>query len=97
MTKSEQWQSIITDWQVSGLSQKAFCQERQLKIHTLHYWLRKLSSPSGDNGEFVTFPASQPLSDVSIQIGHAQITLALTEVSGLLAELQQAGLLYDPA
>lgn len=30
--------SKIVEWQSSGLRQKAFCQEQNLKYHVFHYW-----------------------------------------------------------
>ncbi len=98
MNKTEQWQKIINDYETSGLTQKAFCQNHTIKIHTLHYWLKKLSSGPERKEHFVPFSTAQSeRGDISIQIGHAQITLNVTEVAPLLVELDQAGLLYDPA
>lgn len=97
MNKSEQWQTTINAWKSSGLSQKAFCQNNNLKVHTLHYWLRKLTTSSEANDGFIAFSSHQAPSIVTIQVGHAQMTLGLADVSLLLIELHQAGLLYDPA
>ena len=42
MTKHELWAQRIADWQASGLSQRAFCQQHDLAISTLYVWLRKI-------------------------------------------------------
>ena len=42
MTKHELWVQRIADWQASGLSQRAFCQQQGLAISTFYTWLRKL-------------------------------------------------------
>jgi len=38
----EQMQMAITAWQQSGLSKKAFCDERNITYHTFHYWCKRL-------------------------------------------------------
>ena len=42
MTKHELWGQRIADWQASGLSQRAFCQQQGLAISTFCVWLRKI-------------------------------------------------------
>jgi hypothetical protein len=32
--------SLIEGWQQSGLSQKAFCEQQQIKPHVFHYWYK---------------------------------------------------------
>jgi hypothetical protein len=32
--------SLIESWHQSGLSQKAFCDQAQMKAHTFHYWYK---------------------------------------------------------
>jgi hypothetical protein len=49
----EQMFSMITDWQQSGLSQKAYCEQQGIRYHVFHYWykcFRDLQSPSPDAG-----------------------------------------------
>lgn len=36
------WQSHISDWRTSGLSQKAYCQSHQLSYPNFGYWLKRL-------------------------------------------------------
>ena len=83
MSKTKHWQKIIDDYRASGLTQKAFCQNQSIKIHTLHYWLKKLSeNPESPTG-FIPFQSVEEKSSVTIQIGHVNITLSISEV-GLL-------------
>lgn len=42
---SEQMQEVINDWQISGLSKKEFCRQRNIKHQTFHYWCKRLISP----------------------------------------------------
>ena len=44
-TPSE-WQQLIEDQRASGLTQKAFCQEKQIAKATFGYWKRKLKQES---------------------------------------------------
>lgn len=32
--------SLIENWQRSGLSQKSFCEEQQIKSHVFYYWYK---------------------------------------------------------
>jgi hypothetical protein len=44
---------MITSWQQSGLSQKAFCEQNGIRYHVFHYWykcFRDLQSPAKDEG-----------------------------------------------
>ena len=33
--------SKIQDWQQSGLTQKAWCEDHQIKYHVFHYWYKR--------------------------------------------------------
>lgn len=37
-------QVIITEWQASGLSKKAFCRERGIVYQTFHNWCKRANS-----------------------------------------------------
>ena len=39
----EKWTALVDEWLQSGLSQKAFCQQRQLNLHSLQYWRKLLA------------------------------------------------------
>ena len=36
------WQGQVADWQDSGLTQKAYCEEQGLRYTAFGYWVRKL-------------------------------------------------------
>ena len=49
----EQMFSIISSWQQSGLSQKSFCEQHNIRYHVFHYWYkcyRDLQSSTKDEG-----------------------------------------------
>ena len=39
----EQWQDIINQWQASGLTAAAFCQQHNVVYHNFLYWRKKLT------------------------------------------------------
>jgi hypothetical protein len=39
----EHWRRHIEDWRSSGLTQQAFCRDRDLSYHQFHYWRRKIT------------------------------------------------------
>lgn len=41
LTKTELWTKRIQDFRKSGLSRKEWCQEHQVSLSTLGYWIRK--------------------------------------------------------
>lgn len=48
MTHTERkrvWQQHITDWQASGLSGMAYCQQQSLTYCRFVYWRKKLATP----------------------------------------------------
>ena len=40
----EQMFSMISNWQQSGLSQKAFCSQHDIPYHVFHYWYKVYSN-----------------------------------------------------
>ena len=51
MSKHELWVQRIADWQSSGLSQQAFCQQQGLAISTFQNWLRKIRQTSNPSAK----------------------------------------------
>lgn len=41
---NEYWTEIITDFISSGLSQKEYAQQKNLKVYSLGYWYRKFNT-----------------------------------------------------
>ncbi len=97
MRKSEHWQAVINNWKESGLYQKSFCQKQNIKIPTLHYWIRKLKSKPEAKARFIAFSEETPANRLELKIGRVKINVKMAEVGQLLTVLDQAGLLYDPA
>jgi transposase-like protein len=99
MSKLKKWQKTISDWQSSGLSKKQYCQNHNLKVHTLHYWIKKFNEESATIEKFIPFAQETKPTDlaaIELSLGNARILTTLTSLSEILMELDRAGLLYDP-
>lgn len=78
-TKAKLWADRIKDFNESGLSRKVWCQEHQLSISALGYWLRKISSdgtgsePSADP-VFARLPSEQ---EISSHYSHKQAPVTI--------------------
>lgn len=77
-TNQQRWQSIIKDWQQSGLSQAAYCRQHHLSPQRFYAWKHKLKeklnqSPQGKAGTFlpVAMNNSESSSETMIRI-HCQ-------------------------
>ena len=44
MDKVKYWTKHLADWQASGLSQKDYCAQQDIKAHNLYYWRQKLAT-----------------------------------------------------
>jgi transposase-like protein len=99
MSKLKQWQKNIDDWKSSGLSKKQYCKNNNLKVHTLHYWIKKFNKESEPSDQFIPFIQETKPTDhkpIELRVGNARILTTLTSLSEILLDLDRAGLLYDP-
>lgn len=46
--KTEQWKAVIEKWRESGQTQKEFCRDREIKLSTLHYWMKRVKKLEAD-------------------------------------------------
>lgn len=44
---------MITQWQQSGLSQRAFCTSHNIAYHVFHYWYGVYRADQNDTGSFL--------------------------------------------
>jgi hypothetical protein len=61
----------IGQWRMSGLSQKAFCEQSNLSYHIFHYWYKRYRSQSNEhtNSSFVKLqPVASPLCTANIEV-----------------------------
>ena len=62
--KRDDMYRIINAWQNSGMTQKAFCRDHNLKLSVFYYWLGKYRKSGTDN--------SQPERFIPISLSHAK-------------------------
>jgi len=82
--RTQYWQDHITQWQVSGLTQKAYCQEQGLRYATFGYWVRKLRAATEEVGTL-----SSGFVPVTAATSPSGLTLALPnglEIRGIEAD-----------
>ncbi len=74
----EQMFSIIRDWQQSGLSQKAYCEEHNIRYHVFHYWYKcfRVSQLPGGYEGFISLKI-QPSPSVNASCVHSELLLPL--------------------
>jgi hypothetical protein len=67
----EQMFAMIADWKQSGLSQKQYCQQHELRYHVFHYWYKRFkeNQTSSSVGSFVPLTIHPSFS------GHTEIYL----------------------
>src|SRR3954467_7720131 len=64
---------MIASWKQSGLSQKAYCEQNNIRYYVFHYWYKRYRDQQGavDNGTFVPLnvkPSTFPLANSAIEI-----------------------------
>ena len=53
------WKHHVEQWQISGLSQAAYCRKHQLNTHRFYYWRQRLSA-SQERVSFLPVTLSAP-------------------------------------
>lgn len=58
---------MITTWKQSGLSQKAYCEQNQIRYYVFHYWYKRYRDEQLDISKpsFIPLNAKPSLPDVS--------------------------------
>ena len=97
----EKWTALINEWRQSGLSQKAFCQQRQLNLHSLQYWRKILdeaeSSTTGTcsktgHGFIPLQVADTTATEIRIALSHqVKLEVPLVSLNNVLTQLKQTG------
>lgn len=94
MSKEDIWKQHIADWQESGLSQQAFCQQRHIKAHNLHYWRKRLASTVDKPKTLIPINIRHPV-NARLQLGsQVSIELPAESLPDLLRALRDRGLLH---
>lgn len=89
-SKADFWQKHVNDWQRSGLSQKAYCAQHDLKLASFGYWRRRQAAPVGKKLIPVTLHRPADATIVLIAAGmRMEVPLsALESVLSMMRRLQ---------
>lgn len=63
----EQMFAMIASWKQSGLSQKAYCEQNQIRYYVFHYWYKRFRDEQTGSIEpsFIPVNVKPSLSDIS--------------------------------
>lgn len=80
----EQMMVMITDWQASGLKQRAYCVANKVAYHVFHYWYGVYRANKTDTGSFLPLKITSAASKEQITIigvSGIKVQLPLSEQS----------------
>ena len=66
MTKPEQMQEQLTNWELSGLSVKEYCLQVGLNVQKFHYWRKKLKHAKAPSPAFIKLHPRQEFQAMKI-------------------------------
>ena len=52
-----EWYNHVAQWRKSGLTRTAYCEQHDLKLHALMYWIKRCDAKSEANGALTLVPA----------------------------------------
>ena len=73
---------MISKWQQSGLTQKAFCTDNNIRYHIFHYWYKVYRTEQN---------VTSPFLPVNIKSIARQEQITITGLNGLQVRLQLTG------
>ena len=85
--KAQEWESVIKDWQDSGLSQSEYCRRAGIKDSRFGYWWRKLKGKnehSQQENKFISLIPEGKSERIEIHSGTISIKLPVTAISTCL-------------
>lgn len=97
MSKVEFWTKHIADWQSSGLSQKDYCNQNDIKAHNLQYWRQRLSPEPHQPKRFVPVTIATPVLVRLILSDRTVIECPNDALASTLYALKQQGLIHAAA
>ncbi len=70
----QQMFKLIEQWQQSGLTQKAFCEQQSIRYYVFHYWYKRYrmqqSGVQDNAGSFVKLQVAKPSGTGSVEINY---------------------------
>ena len=68
--------ALISSWKQSGLSQKAWCEQNQVRYYVFHYWYKRYRDELSDSGEPAFIPLTVKPSSSSATCANIEVVLA---------------------
>ena len=65
--------ALIRSWKQSGLSQKSYCEQNQIRYYVFHYWYKRYRDEQSNSSEGAFIP-------VNVKTSFSDITCANIEV-----------------
>ncbi|WP_053980421.1 IS66 family insertion sequence element accessory protein TnpA [Marinagarivorans algicola] len=94
MNKVEYWGKHIADWQASGLSQKEYCSQQDIKAHNLHYWRQRLSEDNAPKPKLIPVAVHRAALVRVLLKDHTIIELSSDTLAAALITLKAQGLIH---
>lgn len=78
------WQQHHQQWQQSGLTQKAYCQQHELKLANFRYWRSRLQAKGAVSAKLIPLGPRSVEPVLSISAGALRIEIPLAAVDQTL-------------
>lgn len=72
----KQMLAMVGGWQQSGLSQKAYCEQKQIRYHVFHYWYKRYRDEQSNIGEPAFIPLTVKPSFSDATCANIEVVLA---------------------
>jgi len=68
--------AMVGDWKQSGLSQKAYCEQNQIRYHVFHYWYKRYRDEQSNYSEPAFIPLNVKPSFSDARCANIEVVLA---------------------
>ncbi len=89
-SKAAYWEQHHFDWRQSGLTQKAYCVQNELKLGTFSYWRKRLASPAAGNKLIPLAVHRHPEAMIVIFTGGMRMEVPLSSLEQVLPIIQHS-------
>ncbi|MEJ1335804.1 MAG: hypothetical protein RNU03_09340 [Candidatus Sedimenticola sp. (ex Thyasira tokunagai)] len=88
--KAAYWEQHHSDWRQSGLTQKAYCTQHDLKLGSFSYWRKRLASPAAGNKLIPLAVHRPPEAVVVISTGDMRMEIPLGSLEQVLPIIRRS-------
>jgi hypothetical protein len=68
--------AMVVGWQQSGLSQKVYCEQNQIRYHVFHYWYKRYRDEQSSSSEPAFIPLNVKPSFLDPTCANIEVVLA---------------------